>query len=209
MPIIKNYAERHFKNANHQTEKNSPKFDFFLRYGVLPAVSDSSLADFLPDWYKTYGVKKITPADPLDDYKRFNALTKTLRSGSSVLPVGNFTETASQIKALLGKGNIISDVALCVSQCDNISVKKTNALISEKSVKSLESEKLPPEVAVIALRHSVNYTILINALKQRDLDIAFNAFLNEPQVNLPIDKASKCFTELLTVARNKLIYYLQ
>ncbi|MDR0946121.1 MAG: hypothetical protein LBM87_00015 [Ruminococcus sp.] len=207
LPIIKNAAENYFKSSN-KTASNAAKFDFFLRYDVLPAVTDASLADFLPDWYKDSHITKISPSEPLDEYKRFNSLTKALRGGT-VLPVGNFTETAYIIKALTGGGNLISEVAAVVRECGHTTVKKTNALISEKSCKSLESETLPPEVSIYTCRHRLNYKILLDALKQRDLDIAFNAFLNEPQMTLPIDTAAKCFTELLTAARQKLIYYLQ
>jgi alpha-galactosidase len=213
MPLLVNAAEQNFKNGIMLSggETSKARFDFLLRYGIVPAVSDSVLADFLPDWYADMGLAKTTATDITEDRKNFIAATKPLKNGSAVLPVGYFTDTALIIKALCGGGNFITDTsAVNHGQIENLpdgAVVKTQCLISRNCVGPIAAGTLPKETAALCLRHITNDQTLVTAAKMRDLDIVFNAFINEPRMNLTLTKASEVFRKLLEIAGSRLSYY--
>jgi alpha-galactosidase len=213
MPLLVTAAEQNFKNgiklAGGETSK--ARFDFLLRYGVVPAVSDSTLADFLPDWYADMGLAKTTADDIYEEHRNFKAAAKPLKNGSAVLPVGYFTDTALIIKALCGGGNFITDTSSInhgqVESLPDGAVVKTQCLISRNCVGPIAAGTLPNEVSALCLRHITNDETLVNAAKNRDLDIVFNAFINEPRMNLTLTKASEVFRKLLEIAGSRLFYY--
>jgi alpha-galactosidase len=212
-PLLVNAAEQNFKNGIKLSggETSKARFDFLLRYGVIPAVSDCVLADFLPGWYADMGLKKTTADDIIDDYNSFKAATKPLKNGSAVLPVGYFTDTALIIKALCGGGNFITDTSTVNhGQVENLpegAVVKTPCLISRNCIGPIAAGTLPNEVAALCMRHITNDETLVNAAKKRDLDIVFNAFINEPRMNLTLTKASEVFRKLLEISGSRLSYY--
>ena len=59
----------------------------------------------------------------------------------------------------------------------------------------------------MAQRQILNQKIVMKSAKEKDLDIAFNAFLNEPLMTLPIDSATELYKEMLSGIRSHLIYY--
>jgi alpha-galactosidase len=213
MPLLVNAAEQNFKNGIilQSGETSKARFDFLLRYGVVPAVTDSVLADFLPDWYADMGLYKTTADDIADETRSFRAATKPLKNGNAVLPVGYFTDTALIIKALCGGGNFITDASLINhGQVENLpekAVVKTNCLISRNCTAPIAAGNLKKDVAALCLRHITNDETLVNAAKMRDLDIVFNAFINEPRMNLTLTKASEVFRKLLEIAGERLSYY--
>ena len=80
--------------------------------------------------------------------------------------------------------------------------------MTENSIKPVLSGKLPDEVLALTLRHTSNQTTIMRAAKEKDLDIAFNAFLNDPLMTLNLDEATTLYTEMLTGIRSHLVYYL-
>jgi alpha-galactosidase len=212
-PIIKSAAENNFKNGIKQIggDTSMARFDFLLRYGITPAVSDRVLADFLPDWYADLGIAKISPEEILEEARNFKSATRPLKNGTAVLPVGFFTETALIIKALCGGGNLITDAsAPNKGQIENLAdsaIVKTRCLFSKNSVSPIASGAIPAEAASLCVRHIQNAETLVSAAKMRDLDIVFNAFINEPQMTLTLTQASEVFREMLEAAGTRLSYY--
>jgi alpha-galactosidase len=213
LPVIKNAAENHFKNGLRLSggDTSKARFDFFLRYNSLPVVSDRVLCDFVPNWYADMDIKKITSDEIREEAVYYRQSTKPLRTGAAVLPVGYFTETALIIKALCGGGNFITDAtAINHGQIENLAENaavNTNCLFSKNCFAPLASGLLPTETASLCAGHIVNTETLLTAAKMRDLDIVFNAFINDPRMTLTLTKASAVFRKLLETAGAYLSYY--
>ena len=133
-------------------------------------------------------------------------------NGESELKTGYAgTDVVNQIKALMGMKNLVTNVdAVNKGQASNLplgAIVQTNALISKNSVKPVVSGDLPEELMILAARQISNQKILMKAAKEKDLDIAFNAFLNDTLMTLPIDSATELYKEMLSGIRSHLIYY--
>ena len=76
-------------------------------------------------------------------------------------------------------------------------VVETNAVFSEDKVEPVQSGNLPRNVNVLLLRHVANQESLIEAVFTQDKDLAFQAFLNDPQVTLSVDDAWRLFNAML------------
>jgi alpha-galactosidase len=213
LPIIKNAAETHFKNGIKLPggDTSKARFDFFLRYNSLPITSDRVLSDFVPNWYADMNIPKITADETREEAQNFKLASKPLKNGTAVLPVGYFTETALIIKALCGGGNFITDAStINHGQIENLpeeAAVNTNCLISKNCFAPLTSGTLPPETAALCSRHIVNTETLLTAVKNRDLDIVFNAFINDPRMTLTLTNASAVFRKMLETAGAYLSYY--
>lgn len=229
MPIFRKYAEKYYSSgyeikpneykSNPFASANKIKFDLFLRYGCIPAVSDRIAADFCPTWYlkspKTISSWKFSQTTvnhmkklKLDKISR----VKSLMNGNEMLRVGGgHTDCAIQIRALMGLGNLITNVCMKNNgQVENLpigAIVHTNALISKNSVKPVAAGKLTDEIYGLTIRHIVNQNTLVKAVKERDLDIAFNAFLNDPLMSADLNEATELYKEMLSAVRTHLLYY--
>lgn len=229
MPIFRKYAEKYYETgyetkvneykSNPFASANKIKFDLFLRYGCIPAVSDRIIADFCPAWYlkspKTISGWKFSQTTvnylkkvKLDKISRVKSLmngTETLRVG------GGATDCALQIRALMGLGNLITNICMKNSgQVENLplgAIVHTNALISKNSVKPVAAGKLSDEIYGLTIRHIVNQNTIVKSVKERDLDIAFNAFLNDPLMTVDLNDATELYKEMLSAVRTHLLYY--
>ncbi len=229
MPIFRKYAEKYYETgyeakvneykSNPYASANKIKFDLFLRYGCIPAVSDRIVADFCPTWYlkspKTISSWKFSQTTvnylkkvKLDKISR----VKSLMNGTESLRVGGgTTDCALQIRALMGLGNLITNICMRNSgQVENLpigAIVHTNALISKNSVKPVAAGKLNDEIYGLTIRHIVNQNTLVKSVKERDLDIAFNAFLNDPLMTADLNDATELYKEMLSAVRTHLLYY--
>lgn len=229
IPIFRKYAEKYYETgyetkvneykSNPFASANKIKFDLFLRYGCIPAVSDRIVADFCPTWYlkspKTISSWKFSQTTvnylkkvKLDKISR----VKSLMNGTESLRVGGgTTDCALQIRALMGLGNLVTNVCMRNSgQVENLpvgAIVHTNALISKNSVKPVAAGKLNDEIYGLTIRHTVNQNTIVNAVKERDLDIAFNAFLNDPLMTADLNDATELYKEMLSAVRTHLLYY--
>jgi galacturan 1,4-alpha-galacturonidase len=60
----------------------------------------------------------------------------------------------------------------------------------------LSAGALAPGVHALVARHVANQEMIIQAALDRDADLAFQAFFNDPTTNLPIDRAWALFQEI-------------
>lgn len=229
MPLFREYAEKYYGSGyeikpneykvNPFASANKIKFDLFLRYGCIPAVPDRIAADFCPAWY-TGSPKAIsswkfsqTTVNYLKKLKLDKiSRVKTLMNGSEFLRVGgSSSECAMQIRALIGQGNLITNVCMRNSgQVENLpigAVVHTNALISKNSVKPVAAGRLTDELYCLTIRHVMNQRTLVKSVKEKDLDIAFNAFLNDPLMSVDLNDATELYKEMLAAVRTHLLYY--
>ncbi|MBQ8728346.1 MAG: alpha-glucosidase/alpha-galactosidase [Oscillospiraceae bacterium] len=221
----KNFSEMGYEKHTNEF-KNNPlasgnlvKFDMFMRYNAITAADDRHVAECCPPWYlstqKNAQNWKIGMMN--SNYMKRRKLeladaAKKLMNGESELKTGYAgTDVVNQIKALMGMKNLVTNVdAVNKGQASNLplgAIVQTNALISKNSVKPVVSGDLPEELMILAARQISNQKILMKAAKEKDLDIAFNAFLNDTLMTLPIDSATELYKEMLSGIRSHLIYY--
>ena len=53
----------------------------------------------------------------------------------------------------------------------------------------------------------MNQSTIIKSVLEKDLDIAFNAFLNDPLMSADLSSATELYSEMLAAVRKHLIYY--
>ena len=229
MPLFRKYAEKYCKDGfelhqndykiNPKNSANKIKFDLFLRYGLIPAVPDRVVADFCPTWYlkspTTINEWKFSQTS-VNYIKKINidraSRVKSLMNGADYLKIGgNSTECVLQIRALLGSGNLITNICSKnngqVSNLPENSIVSSNALISKNCVQPVSSGTLPDEIYALTIRHIMNQKTLVKAVIEKDLDIAFNAFVNDPLMSADLTTATELYKQLLSDVRKHLVYY--
>lgn len=219
------YADNGYENKKIDVKSNPfasahrVQFDMFLRYGLIAASSDRRMVENCPPWYISsskvasswkYGV--ITPSYLKKRKLERIEKCRKLVSGDEYLRIGwSGTDCIAQIKAILGLGNLITN-AVCINkgQITNLpegAVVETNALFSNNSVKPVLAGEIPPDVKVLMQRQISNTNLLVESVMMRDLDSAFNVFLNDPLMTLSIDKATELYRQMLSVNKSYMAYY--
>lgn len=206
--------------TNPDADGHKVKFDLFLRYGLIPAVNDRTAAEFCPPWYTvspknmaywkfspmTAGYKKKMLSDRAARVKKY-MLGEPLQK--SVSP----TEMPQIIRALTGGGNFIA--ALCLPNSGQVgglpegTIVCTNALVSAEGVRPVSAGNLTGEVLGLTLRHVYNRQAVFKAYCERDLDVAFNAFLNDPVNICSMGDSAELYKQMLAAVRKHLLYYCE
>ncbi len=230
MPMFREYAEKYSESGYEfrvNEFKTNPdacgckvKFDLFLRCGLIPAVTDRTAAEFCPGWY-TKNVKSMTqwkfsPMTVNFKKKMFTDKTSKVQkymSGEFLPRSSSSTEVPAIIRAVAGGGNLISPVsAPNKGQIENLpmgTIVTTNALISRDSVRPVAAGALPRDVLALTMPHVYNRQTLSEAFAKKDLDIAFNAFLNDPVMTAELTEATELYREMLSAVHTHLVYYCE
>jgi alpha-galactosidase len=128
--------------------------------------------------------------------------SQAYRDGTETLqPEDSGEEGIAQIKALLGLGNIVTNVNLPNAGQMPLfpagAVVETNAVFSRDSVRPVIAGSLPGPLSNMVLQHVYNQEDIVKAALERDLGAAFQVFLNDPQVRaIDRDKAGELFREM-------------
>lgn len=200
--------------------KHLVKFDLFNRYGIIAAAGDRHLAEFCPGtWYLKDPETVAKYAFELTPMSfRFNLekerleKTEKLVSGEEELElVPSGEEGVQQICAIAGLSKMITNVNVVnKGQIPNLpigAVVESNAAFSGDNVQPLYAGEVEEPVAAIMRRHISNQKLLIEAALTGDYDLAFKAFINDPNVYLPLDDARKLFDEMLELTKDYLPFY--
>lgn len=206
MPIY----EESFED-NTEIEKNTRvKRVLFDKYGYIAAAGDSHLAEFCPgDWFlnspearQTCCVYLKRVPDRKEDLKKRLAKSADLISGKipfEMTPSGE--EGVLQIKALLGLGDIVTNVNLPnVGQIPNLplgAVVETNAHFSSNAVTPLQAGELPPSLYALIAPVVAEQQLVIKAAIERDLELAFLAFQKDALVTISQKKARELFDKMV------------
>ena len=229
MKIYSDFAEKYYVSGIEKEHPDSTfeathrvKFDLFRRYGYIAAAGDRHLAEFCEgSWYLkdegqiTEWGFALTPVS-----WRKNALkerlerSERLSSGEEQVRIEETGEDGvRQIRALLGLEDYITNVNLPnVGQISNLPmgvVVETNAAFRDDSVTPLLSGDLPEGVLQLVSRHADAQTIVARAARERDLELAFKAFANDPLVNLDLVTARKLFDEMVENTKEYLSEYIK
>jgi alpha-galactosidase/6-phospho-beta-glucosidase family protein len=190
-------------------------FDLYDRFGVLGAAGDRHLAEFVP-WYlaidepeeiERWGIR-LTPSSARVD----GDTTEQYLTGDEPFEFSESGEEAVEImRALIGvepfKTHLNYPNQGQVAGLQEDVVVETNALLTGKGVTPLCAGTLPREVRSMVRTHINNQETLIEAGFAGDLDLAFQAFLNDPLVTLSRDTARELFIDLVETERDYLENY--
>ena len=214
MPVYRKFAAVHAREGIcdkitdvHFMSGNRVKFDLFLKHGAIAAAGDRHLAEFIPDYVRSPETVEewnysLTPVSYRIENKRMlNELSRSYASGEKEIPVEpSGEEGVAQIKALLGLGDLITNVNLPNrGQMDAPRgiVTETNALFTRNCVRPLLAGSLPDSVNLYMTRHMKNQELLLKAAVTRDRELAFYVFCSDPMVSrLTYGDASKLFEEM-------------
>lgn len=218
-PIYKEFAEKYYDsgfNVNYDNLNGSfacrhrVKFDLFRRFNYIAAAGDRHLAEFCPgDWYLKspeqveswmFGLTGVEWRK--NDLKNRLARSRRLVNGEEKFVLKTTGEAGvSQIRAILGLGNLITNVNLPnIGQIPNMplgAIVETNAVFTSGKVEPVMSGNLPLEIAPLVSKVCGNQEILAEAARTRNLEMAFSAFANDSLVRLPLEKSRELFRLML------------
>ncbi len=233
IPLYKEYCEKYkdegivrkdvdadhwMNNVFRNTHK--VKFDLFLRYGIIAAAGDRHLAEFCDkEWYidnpelvDKWGYA-LTPVK----WRREN-LTERLEKSAKLLsgekefeikPSGE--EGVDQIRALLGLRDLVTNVNIPnVGQIPNLplgAVVETNATFRSNELRPVMAGNIPDDIYALISRIVGEQLLVVEAATERDIEKAFKAFIADPLVNLPLDKARELFDEMIENTKKYLVDY--
>lgn len=232
IPIYKKYVEEHretgchiksdtnwMNNSFHSDEM--VKMNLFERFGYIAAAGDRHLAEFCPgDWYldnpdcvKRWHFALTTVDWRKKDLKERLDKTNKILSGEEKVEIAETGEDGvKQIRALLGLGDLITNVNLPnYGQIPNLplgAVVETNAVFQADSVRPLFAGAIPNKIYPMVSRICALQETVATAGKNRDLDTAFCAFVSDPLMRVPPEKARELFDEMVENTKEYLREYL-
>lgn len=228
MPLYSKFVKKYFKKGFERVGKGSwkdsyfnsaerVKFDLFKRYGLIAAASDRHLAEFFPgQWYlKDAKIIKswkfhLTPVDwRIKLGEELARKSMKLISGKetfNIKPSGE--EGVKQIKALLGLGDLITNVNLPnqgqLKDIPDDSIVETNAVFRKDYIRPVLSGFLPYELNNLVVRNLYNQETILKAVLNKDKKLAFAAFVNDSLVGISLGKAKNLFEEMLQTTKEYL-----
>jgi len=183
-------------------------FDFFRRFGALGAAGDRHLAEFVP-WYL------ISEAN----LHRYGAILtpSSYRLGTWRPPEGtppapprrddghlhhSGEEGVEQLLALLGVRTLDTNVNLPnagqIADLPRGAIVETNAQFRKDSLSPVVPRPLPAGLLTVMRRVVDVQRMTLQAAIDRDVDLAFQAVLNDALCRIPVDQAWAMFNELLS-----------
>lgn len=216
-PLYRKFAEKYratgYKEKadnnwlNHYfTSREKVKLDLFLRFGVIAAAGDRHLAEFCPgSWYlknpetvRSWGFELTPVSWRREELKERLARSERLYTGTEQPKVSlTGEEGVQQMRALLGLRDLVTNVNLPnTGQVPNLplgAVVETNAHFCADSVRPVMAGPLPETIYPLVNRICGIQELLSTAAAQRDLSMAFQAFLMDPNMPLGPEDAGKLF----------------
>jgi galacturan 1,4-alpha-galacturonidase len=213
---LRKYTQAEVESWNdwfHSAEQ--VKFTLFQRFGVLAAAGDRHLAEFLPGFVRSpealfeWGVIRTPVSWRIERWKTAPQKTRDLIHGITPFVLERSGEEGiNMIRALLGLGDLVTNVNLeNIGQISNAplhAVVETNAHFSRGNICPLSAGKLPAGIAPLINQHIANQELIIEAALTTNMDLAFQAFFNDPASSLPIDASWELFNKMLQVNRKYL-----
>lgn len=216
---IREYSPEELEDASGFVDNYQVTFELYKRFGILPAAGDRHLVEYAP-WFlrgdmpedlNRWGVKRTTSDYRSAHWDSGEEEVDKLLQGDKEFEIEESGGVMTDIMgSLVGEGTFVTNVNLPnrgqVKGLPEGAVVETNALISEWTVTPVVSGSFPRP-----LRNLINYhiqnqeTIIEAAFDGGDLDYAFQAFLNDPQVMaLQPETAREMFAELVSTEKEYL-----
>lgn len=196
------YGEKGFTEGNDTNWLNrvfqcaqKVKMDLFKKYGYIAAAGDRHLAEFCPGtWYldnpetvKSWGFDLTSVDFRLELLADRMEKSRKMVSGEQEFELNpSGEEGVIQIKALLGLGDLVTNVNLPnYGQIPNLplgAVVETNASFTADSVTPVFAGAMPQSVLALSSDPIICQEMTVEAALTRNLDLAFSAFAKDPQV---------------------------
>ncbi len=198
-----NWMNNSFKSAQRV------KFDLFRRYGHIAAAGDRHLAEFMPPWYlKDPATVKdwcfgLTTVDWREDdlAQRLERSRRLADCEEDITLDGSGEEGHLLIKAILGFGELVSNVNIPnYGQIPNLplgTVVETNALFRRDYIGPVFAGEVPSNILPLIMPHVLNQENILTAAMTCDRELAFDAFMNDPLVNLMPEDGLRLFETML------------
>jgi len=198
------------------------KFDLFRRFGVIAAAGDRHLAEFCPGkWYlespekvKEWGFGLTTVEWRKKDLE--NRLARSARrvSGEDQLELAPTGEDGvNQIRALLGLCEMVTNVNIPNrGQIPNLplgAVVETNAVFRDNSLEPIFAGPIPTGIHSLINNIVGEQEMLAKAVRERDLEQAFEAFAVDNLVTVSHTDARKLFDEMINNTKHYLADYFK
>lgn len=196
------------------------KFDLFLKFGVIAAAGDRHLAEFCPgSWYLKdketvshwhYGLTTVKWRKE-ELVKKLERSEKLYSGEENVELRETGEEGVSQIRALLGLCDLVTNVN--IPNCGQIpnlplgAVVETNAVFRSNSLTPVFAGAVPESVYPLVSHTLGEQEMIVDAAIKRDLDMAFEAFIIDNNVNISLDDARKLFDEMIENTKKYLTMY--
>jgi len=226
-PLYREFVDRHYdegyekENGEHWMNSyfscaHRVKFDLFRRFGLIAAAGDRHLAEFVPPWYlkDPETVRKwkfsLTPVSwRVEHRQKLMEKSEALAAGlEEVTLKASGEEGIQQIKALLGLGDMVTNVNLPNrGQIGNLpagAIVETNALFTRDSIRPVMAGNLPSDVQRLIIGHVINHEMILKAALTRDKALAYKAFINDPLVTIDLEKSAELFDQMLLNTRKYL-----
>ncbi|MGP0585541.1 family 4 glycosyl hydrolase [Paenibacillus timonensis] len=223
-PIYRAFAEKYAEEGfsahgqkdhwmnNSFTSANRIHFDLFRRFGLIAAAGDRHLAEFMPNtWYlknpeqvKQWKFGLTTVAWRIDNLQKLRERSRRLVAGEESFSLKSSGEEGiAMLRSLTGaSAPMITNVNLPnrgqMTSLPLNAVVETNAVFSADSVQPVLAGSLPEDINHLVIRHVYNQKAILKAAINKDHDLAFRAFLNDPLLSgLTPDQAEELFTTML------------
>ena len=221
MPVYKKFVDKHYEEGyivdssthwmnNTFVSAERVKFDLFKRYGVIAAAGDRHLAEFCPgDWYlkdpetvKEWKFGLTTVDWRREDLRKKIEKTKRLLSGEEQFEIKvTGEEGVRQMEAILGLRPLVTNVNLPNrGQIPDLPlgvVVETNAVFSPRGVQPVCAGSLPKGVDALVRRVVYEQQLTLEAAITGDYEIAYRAFVNDANVNIPLKESRELFDQMV------------
>jgi alpha-galactosidase len=188
------------------------KMDLFRRYGLIACAGDRHLAEFCPhSWYmanpghaESWGFALTPVSWRIENREKLRKQAKAYREGTEKMrPVPSGEEGIKIMKALLGLGNLVTNVNLPNrGQSPDMppgAVVETNASFFRDGIQPLATRGLPVDVRALVMPHVLIQEGIVEAVIDRDREKAFRIFLQDLSIQgLSLGDARKLFDEMTT-----------
>ena len=222
LALLPEFMEKYFESGYYENGtaddwKTNPfaygnrvKMDLFKRYGALAAAGDRHLVEFLGNrWYLKdpetvekwhFGLTTLDYREQRKDTKL--AEYEAIANGEKELPLkASGEELVRLIRAICGLETVVSNVNLPnrgqMPQLPMGSIVETNCVFTNNMVKPIVANPLPEGALTLVERNCRNIDLTCEGIRRRDMDMIFNAFINQPLCgNLSFDEAKELFTQM-------------
>ncbi|MDR1127096.1 MAG: alpha-glucosidase/alpha-galactosidase [Treponema sp.] len=198
------------ERCKYFTSAERVKLDLFRRYRLIAAAGDRHLAEFCPhSWYLAnpdqieYWGFALTPVSwRVRNREKLKQRASAYRSGvKTMTPISSGEEGLNIMKALLGLGDIVTNVNLPNDgQMPNLpagAVVETNAFFSRGNIQPLLTKGLPTDINALVLPHVWAQEGIIEAVFECDTEKAFRVFSHDPSIqSLSLKDARALFDEM-------------
>ncbi|RLM62542.1 glycoside hydrolase family 4, partial [Halorubrum sp. Atlit-9R] len=158
-----------------------------------------------PEEIQRYGIRLTPSSARVSDDEGPDEMERYLEGDAEFEFHESGEEAVDIMRALSGEGTFVTHLNYPnEGQVDGLpegAVVETNALLSGDDVTPLCAGGLPDEVESMVETHVTNQETLVRAGFEGDLDLAFQAFLNEPLVTVSRDEAQELFAKLVELER--------